>query len=119
MSDLISIEQIKQWFSEAYDLDELDDLKYCGKGEVLDFSQVPDFQITVEDNTISREYDSYGSSTQDGLVVFSVTDLAGSSKLFKIPYHYESFQGGEWLIDQIAEVRKTSRIITTWEWTNV
>jgi hypothetical protein len=120
MSDsILNAETVKNWFNAADDETGgqfLEDIQYSEIGQVLEVPGVTDYQFTIVDTKIDREYDSYGYSSIDGYIVFSAAGLDGSeSKLFKLPYSYQSFGGDEWDINNISETEKRKTIISTWE----
>lgn len=127
MSDTayVTPDDLKLWFtepeSEEFDVDiELSDLPYEGvEGYVLKLPHVTDYQVSVVFMNTDRAYDSYGNSyLNDGYVILAVTGLDGSSKNFKLPYSYASFEGWSWDVNQITEAHYREKIITTWEWEN-
>jgi hypothetical protein len=115
-------QQVREWFNAAWEESDgefLLDLQYANKGQVFEIPDVNDFQFTVEDPRLDSKYDSYGSLDVDGYIVFSVTGIDGTSKLFKLPYYYSSYEGERWETHNITEVAKTQKVITIWEWTDV
>lgn len=117
----ISLEQVKFWFEQAYEDDELVDLGYEIEGTILDFDSVPDeYSVKIVATNTHRNYDSYGDmSLQDGYIVFSVTDSAGNVENFKLPIEYSSYEGWDIDYNRITKTEKREKVITTWEWQNV
>lgn len=58
--------------------------------------------------------DSYGDSTEDAYVVFSVT-LNGVTKNYKLEGTNSSYEGWDWQRWSLTEVSGTPKTITMWE----
>ncbi len=127
MSDALYVtpDDLKLWLSEPesddYDVNiMLSDLPYEGhEGYVLELPHVTDYQVSVVFMKTDRRHDSYGYTyLDDGYVILAVTGIDGSSKNFKLPYGYASFEGWSWDVDKITEAFYREKVITTWEWDN-
>ncbi len=120
---MINLKQVKQWFRNAVDSDELydSDLEYATEGVRLEFESIPeDYSVAVVAVNTERDYNSYGDrSLENGYIVFSVTDSSGVSETFKLPVEYSSYAGWDFQISNITKTVKRSRMITTYEWANV
>jgi|SRR3954469_1708882 len=77
---------------------------------------VPEWDIEIVEEETDRSYDSYGNtSADDCFIVFKVTDNVGETNTFKLSGSYYSYEGWEWNIDSIVEVKATPKTIYTWE----
>jgi hypothetical protein len=113
----ISTGTVKQWFEESaddvYDLD----LPYLSEGAVIELEGVPsEYTLKVVASNTERDYDSYGNSSADGFIVFSVTGPDGESDNFKLPVSYVSYDGWNIQTNFISPTSKQEKVVTFWEW---
>jgi hypothetical protein len=114
---MISNSDVKSWFQDedyVYDMD----LGYVTAGETLHLANAPENVVVkvVEANN-DTDYDSYGNGyLVDGYIIFSVTDAEGNSEIYKLPMSYQSYDGWEYSLNEIAPTVKKEKIVTTWEW---
>lgn len=123
MSSIHSTEDVRNLLTASYDedYDTIDELAYATNGQEIDLGdvEVPEGWVlkTVDVNT-DRDYDSYGNAyTEDGYIVFSVSD-GTDSVLYKLPVAYASYEGWDIELRNISQVKKTEKVVTTYEWTN-
>ena len=119
--DYLTAAQVIEWFTDSEYEDEIGeilcDLPYESVGAVVELPNVTDFQITVAFLNTDRNHDSYGYSyLEDGYIILAVTDRSGSTKNFKLPMSYASFEGWDWNVREITEATYSQKIVTTWEW---
>lgn len=101
--------------------DYLADLAYEARvGYAVEFPNgiIPsDWQVTVveEETTILR--DSYGYSTGDGdnYVIFKVVDGSGNESLFKLNGSHSSYEGWDWEVNRIKQVKATPTTVYVWD----
>lgn len=113
-------DDIKLWFTDPELIDELRDelyeLPYQDEGYVIDLPHVTDYQVTLHAKNTNRSYDSYGNGyLEDGYIVLAVSGLDGSTKYFKVPYSYASYEGWNHDLDNVTETVLREKVITRWE----
>jgi hypothetical protein len=119
MIEMISTQNVRDWFKAAEDSDELydSDLTYLSVGEAINFDSIPEgVRLKVVANNTARDYDSYGNRSVDGFMVFEVTDSDGVVQNFKLPVEYSSYEGWTYYINNITLVAQREKVVTSWEW---
>jgi len=124
---MVTVEQFKDVFKqfeaadEDYYHDYMADLaSNARKGYKLalpfEVMTVPEWEIEIVEEDTDRSYDSYGDTrAEDCFIIFKVTDASGESNMFKLPGSYYSYEGWEWNVTSIAEVKSVPKTIYVWE----